>query len=279
LIVVVASDLFRAIMEKNEISDRAFLLTEEMIRYNPANYTAWYFRRICLFELKKPFLSELEFVRDWTERSSKNYQVWYHRRWVVDNIGQDCDEKAMMDDAIEEDAKNYNAWGYRQWLIKRFDLWDGEFDFVKKLILEDCRNNSAWNHRRFLVERHPLNLETIINEIEFSIHWIQQADDNEVTWRYLFSFLRGSSANVKEEVDVIEQAISKVLQLVKTVLVHNPDNRFALEAKYDILSRQFSWDSASEVLNDLKRSDPVRQRFWEMTRQSVLSNTKSVSAL
>jgi len=40
-------DYFRAILKKNEISQRALDLTSKVINGNPANYTAWHFRRLC----------------------------------------------------------------------------------------------------------------------------------------------------------------------------------------------------------------------------------------
>lgn len=45
---------FRAVFHKNEISQRAFDLTTEVIKYNPGNYSAWFYRRRLLDELKLP---------------------------------------------------------------------------------------------------------------------------------------------------------------------------------------------------------------------------------
>eukprot|EP01083_Nonionella_stella_P292505 994783_1 len=43
---------FRAIIRKNEISQRALKLSEKVIKLNAANYTAWQFRRECIFKFR-----------------------------------------------------------------------------------------------------------------------------------------------------------------------------------------------------------------------------------
>lgn len=88
-----------------------------MIDQNPAHYTAWEFRRKCLKALKKDLVAELRFIevctttpyRTTTQHtharththtcvcalfaqgiaydSPKNYQIWYHRRAVVELLG------------------------------------------------------------------------------------------------------------------------------------------------------------------------------------------------
>jgi protein farnesyltransferase/geranylgeranyltransferase type-1 subunit alpha len=45
---------FRAIVHANEISKRAFDLTTEVIDHNSGNYTAWFYRRRLIDELKLP---------------------------------------------------------------------------------------------------------------------------------------------------------------------------------------------------------------------------------
>lgn len=98
-------DYFRAVLHKNEMSERAFELTTGMfsiesslglvitwtrfminalalnsstadvISYNPANYTAWHFRRLLLKALEKDIKQELEFCTQIAEENLKNYQV------------------------------------------------------------------------------------------------------------------------------------------------------------------------------------------------------------
>ena len=55
---------FRALFHKNEISERAFNLTTEVIRMNPGNYSAWHYRRVLLDELKLPLSDEMEFLNE-----------------------------------------------------------------------------------------------------------------------------------------------------------------------------------------------------------------------
>lgn len=53
-------DYFRAIVHKGEISDRAFEIAGDVMDLNYSNYTAFYYRRLCLFALKKDLKKELE---------------------------------------------------------------------------------------------------------------------------------------------------------------------------------------------------------------------------
>eukprot|EP00921_Rhytidocystis_pertsovi_P009017 GHVQ01014594.1.p1 GENE.GHVQ01014594.1~~GHVQ01014594.1.p1 ORF type:complete len:157 (+),score=11.22 GHVQ01014594.1:272-742(+) len=67
--------IFTALSRRKEVSDRMLNLTREVIQHSSANYTAWYFRRLCLLKLKKDLKQELDYVRLCAEESEKNYQV------------------------------------------------------------------------------------------------------------------------------------------------------------------------------------------------------------
>lgn len=92
---------FRAVVKANELSERALRLTDEVIRLNAANYTAWYrppsplagvsrahdvllrpfvaryYRRKVLAALKTDFKEELQWVERIAAENPKNYQIWF----------------------------------------------------------------------------------------------------------------------------------------------------------------------------------------------------------
>ncbi len=69
-------DYFRAMLNKDERSERSLALTEEVIKLNAANYTAWHFRRLCLAALNAELAEEMEYVDSIGPKNPKNYQLW-----------------------------------------------------------------------------------------------------------------------------------------------------------------------------------------------------------
>lgn len=152
---------FRAILAKDELSERALRLTEEVIELNSANYTAWHYRRRCLGALPASFLdNELSYVRQMADNAPKNYQIWHHRRSISALLLEK--DKEYLDEELDStrayilnDNKNYHVWTYRQWLLSSFateDVWRRELIFTQELLTHDVRNNSAWNQRHFVLE-------------------------------------------------------------------------------------------------------------------------------
>jgi len=150
-------DLFRAVMHANELSERALILTADVVEANPANYTAWQYRRQCLKALGSDLRKELRFSEATAYDNPKNYQIWFHRRAIVELLGDPAAELPFISNVLLEDAKNYHAWSYRQWVLSTYgdehNLWDGELGSCHSLLLLDHYNNSAWNMRWFVVSR------------------------------------------------------------------------------------------------------------------------------
>ena len=140
---------FRAIVQSNEISRRALELTQEVIKVNYGWYTAWYYRRKWLDEIGTPedWKWEIVFLNSIGVELEKNYQIWHHRRCIVQTLNDPSAEKDYLDTIFESDDKNYHAWSYRVWLIQHFNLFEGELEFIDELIQNNPLNNSAWSYR------------------------------------------------------------------------------------------------------------------------------------
>ena len=140
--------LFIALQMREERSERALLVTEQLLNINPAHYTVWEFRRECVFALNRSPVHELDFVDEFADNNPKNYQIWYHRRAIAMQVGPDSveREKEFTEGVFAEDAKNYHAWAHRQYIVREFAAWEGELELTERFIADDMRNNSAWNH-------------------------------------------------------------------------------------------------------------------------------------
>jgi protein farnesyltransferase/geranylgeranyltransferase type-1 subunit alpha len=69
-------DLFRAVLRAQELSARALSLTAAVVEGNPANYTAWQYRRRCLDAIGADLREELRFTEATAYDNPKNYQIW-----------------------------------------------------------------------------------------------------------------------------------------------------------------------------------------------------------
>lgn len=57
-----AMGYFRAVIKKEEVSERAYHLTTEVLGINPGNYTVWHWRRRCIDELGLSIEKELDWL-------------------------------------------------------------------------------------------------------------------------------------------------------------------------------------------------------------------------
>ena len=64
---------FRAILKSEEVSDRAFTLTQEVIKHSAGNYSAWWYRRKMIDDQKLELADEMEWLRAIGMEMEKNY--------------------------------------------------------------------------------------------------------------------------------------------------------------------------------------------------------------
>lgn len=76
--------------------------------------------RNVLFALNKNLEDELEYIKQIGIEYPKNYQIWHHRRVIVEKLQDGSKELEFTAALLDQDSKNYHAWQHRQWAIKTF---------------------------------------------------------------------------------------------------------------------------------------------------------------
>ena len=77
-------DYFRVIILKNELSQRAYDLTTEVINEASTNYIAWQHHRCCLDVCDIPLLDELNWLNSIMVDNQKNCQIWQYRLVLIE---------------------------------------------------------------------------------------------------------------------------------------------------------------------------------------------------
>lgn len=322
---VEAHDYLRAVLKLDERSERAFALTTICLKFNPANYTCWHFRRRCLVELCTPkgdglatidvdlIDKDLDFADNLGGTNPKNYQLWYHRRALLEirfkgdeRIQVAEKELGYVDKILQDDNKNYHAWSHRQWIVRTINLpqlWCAEIEYSHSMILLDPRNNSAWNQRWFATHEGEiatnnetnvgkLSFEKAAEEANYAVCGAQVDPFNESPWRYLIGVLmeqyrwKEADENEKDAANgLLQEYVAKLKDLNKTW--ENPPENYPagpcvslMSALVDLLETvgdKTSLEEAKSIMEELIVEDPVRRKYWKKRQNSVstsLNETK-----
>lgn len=287
-----AISYLRAVMAKKEYSPRCLRLTEDIISMNPAHYTVWLYRFSIVEALKLSIPEEMQWLNQVSLENLKNYQIWHHRRLLMDyyypQIESNPEERAKLAESeqsflaniLAEDTKNYHVWSYRQYLVPKLGVFgDSEVRAAEALIDEDVRNNSAWSHRFFTVfsdpahttpgslstERDPKVPDEIIDrEVKYAQDKIVLAPQNQSPWNYLRGVLVKGGRKMGSVEGFVEQFVSDVGIDDK----ENVTSTHALEVLAEIYAENGDNEKADLCLRRLgEKWDRIRLGYWEWRRQ------------
>eukprot|EP00531_Pseudo-nitzschia_arenysensis_P018731 CAMPEP_0116129334 /NCGR_PEP_ID=MMETSP0329-20121206/7871_1 /TAXON_ID=697910 /ORGANISM="Pseudo-nitzschia arenysensis, Strain B593" /LENGTH=336 /DNA_ID=CAMNT_0003623599 /DNA_START=264 /DNA_END=1274 /DNA_ORIENTATION=- len=294
-----AYNYMRAVWAVKEKSERALKLTATCLKFNPANYTVWNYRRQCLqflglTSVKAAVQKDLDLAAALGGSNPKNYQIWYHRRALLEAHGASAflrEELEYISNVLDEDSKNYHAWSYRQWILMTVDdeaAWAEELEFASTLIRQDIRNNSAWNQRWFVSHRAKaqlLTLEAARGEADFALgeDGAKQDPYNESPWRYLIGIMkeqqRANTNDAFHDLVVEYEAKAKALESKLANANRDPDTCVDMtSARVDLLEMIGTKDSlntaitlAEGLAND---HDTVRTKYWSLVLDRLRNKEK-----
>merc|ERR1711862_298062 len=263
-------DYLRAMLKKDERSERAFKLTKDALSLNAATYTVWQYRRVLVKELKVDLKEELRYVTQQINKHPKNYQVWHHRKVIVEWLGDSSEELDFVASILKQDAKNYHAWQHRQWVLSYFSLWENELNYVSRLLAEDFRNNSAWNQRYFVISNtSKLTEEVITREIQYTLGIIRKAPNNESAWSYLRGIL----------LDTEMRQFPVIADFCKELYADNIRSPFLLGFLIELAEEELELgcENHVEILHNAKQLctdlaeefDTIRYEYWAYIRDTL----------
>ena len=261
-------DIFRGVLVSKEISVRVYNLTTLVIKNFPANYVAWIVRRQCLNQIKEiDAKEELNWLDKQMVENQKNYQIWHHRKLLIELLNDASHEKKVLDNVFESEPKNFHAWSHRIWMIRRFNNVEGEFDFIESMLKSDVKNNSVWNYRFFLIQfvnKNNIDKSIVEQEIKYAIEKIKFCPINECPYCYIrgyitkFGYKYNDFKYVKEEVEkIVEQ---------------DKNNSYGMMLLMDYYEEEKDEKKFNEIIDGLIKVDYIRKKYYGWRRENSQFN-------
>ena len=263
-------DIFRGFLQTKELSERVYDLTTEVIEEFPSNYVAWLVRRQCIQEVKElDPKDELIWLDSEMVENQKNYQIWHHRKLLIEKLNDPSHEKKMLNEVFSSEPKNFHAWSHRIWMIRRFNNVEGEFDFIEYMLENDIKNNSVWNYRFFLVQfinNNKIDKNIVEREIKYAMEKIKLCPINECPYCYIRGFIT-KFGHKYTDFKYVQEELEKNIQ-------ENKNNSYALMLLMDYYEEEKNEEKFNEMVDELIKVDYIRKKYYGWRKENSVFQKK-----
>jgi len=229
---------------------------------------AWYIRRKCVETLKIDYEAELKWLNIVGIENQKNYQLWHHRKIILDLSEIYKYENDFLLGVFTLDSKNFHAWCHRIWTIRRFNLFDGEYEFIKLMLDKDCRNNSAWNYRYFIFSyttEDTINPSILKKEFDFCFNYLNDIPKNESP----FNYIRGFFTETKYKDHIKYQDFPELKETMIKMINEDDTNYHAYSLLLEIYQSEGQKEKCKELCEILQKIDVIRKKYWIWRQQRI----------
>lgn len=249
-----AMELFRAVINQSELSERALEITTYLISVSPSNPYLYWYREKILEKLGFDFQKELNFSTQLALDYLKPYQIWRHRQWIMERIPQSTqiDETKFVQDVLECDGKNFHVWEYIYWFAEKFNKWKWLLDQTTVQIEKDIKNNSAWSMRYSAIDQMHMSPK---DDIQFSLDKFIECPSSQSCASYIKGLL-----------DVDFSIVDKVKETLSLVLSQNNKNVPALNLSAQIAEKEGNIEEYDKLIDQIAVADTMRTRFWHLMK-------------
>lgn len=197
-------------------------MTSKALQFHPEFPTLWGFRREILLsgqagsELVLLLESELKLLEKALRKSQKVYSIWFHRRWVVEQLfkarhGNTAEARTVLNTELElcsklleVDERNFHCWNHRAHVVSLMrqelavgealqsgtslaDLSSMDHKLSTQLINRNFSNYSAWHLRALLQQGHG-DAALLELDVAKELEWVQQGiytePNDQSVWLY-----------------------------------------------------------------------------------------------
>ena len=242
--------IFRGIMNTNEISQRALYLTELLLEENPNDSAIWWYRSKILNKIGFDPLKELELTDNVIKTNLKSYQCWQHRKWVLRNMKKKPNDLNYLRQRLYEDTRNFHAWSYAIWLGEFYRMYDEVLNLTTEFIDLDKTNSSAWNARITLFKESKKDLN---EELIFTFTKITVDGGNESCCNHI-------RAIIAIESELISISIKKTREFLEKF----PNDKSMLILLLHLLDKINDYSEHEKICSHLIKIDSLRKRYWKL---------------